>query len=70
MRRDSTFYKLFQQSPTFRFELLTKSPVNAENYRFDFVAIEEAKFEIDRVFLPPENEGAAVAGLATLIVRW
>ncbi|MDZ8079223.1 MAG: Rpn family recombination-promoting nuclease/putative transposase [Nostoc sp. DcaGUA01] len=60
MRRDSIFYKLFQQSPSLLFELLTDRPINAENYRFDSVAVKESKFEIDGVFLPPENEGAGV----------
>lgn len=60
MRRDSIFYKLFQQSPTLLFELLTNPPTNAEAYRFDSVAVKEPKFEIDGVFLPPENEGARV----------
>lgn len=60
MRRDSIFYKLFQQSPTLLFELLTNPPVNAVAYRFDSVAVKEPKFEIDGVFLPPENEGAGV----------
>ncbi|MCF4965907.1 Rpn family recombination-promoting nuclease/putative transposase [Nostoc sp. CMAA1605] len=56
MRRDSIFYKLFQQSPTLLFELLTHPPTNAEAYRFDSVAVKEPKFEIDGVFLPPEEE--------------
>jgi predicted transposase/invertase (TIGR01784 family) len=60
MRRDSIFYKLFQQSPSLLFELLTNRPINAENYRFDSVAVKEPKFEIDGVFLPPENQGAGV----------
>ncbi|NJM72133.1 MAG: Rpn family recombination-promoting nuclease/putative transposase [Scytonema sp. RU_4_4] len=60
MRRDSIFYKLFQQSPTLLFELLTDPPTNANAYRFDSVAVKEPKFEIDGVFLPPENEGAGV----------
>jgi predicted transposase/invertase (TIGR01784 family) len=60
MRRDSIFYKLFQQSPTLLFELLTNPPTNAENYRFDSVAVKEPKFEIDGVFLPPENKGTGV----------
>ncbi|HEY9803980.1 MAG TPA: Rpn family recombination-promoting nuclease/putative transposase [Leptolyngbyaceae cyanobacterium] len=60
MRRDSIFYKLFQQCPTLLFELLTNPPTNAEAYRFDSVAVKEPKFEIDGVFLPPENEGAGV----------
>jgi predicted transposase/invertase (TIGR01784 family) len=56
MRRDSIFYKLFQQSPTLLFELLTNPPANAEEYKFDSVAVKEPKFEIDGVFLPPENQ--------------
>lgn len=60
MRRDSIFYKLFQQFPTLLFELLTSPPENASEYRFDSVAVKEPKFEIDGVFLPPENKGAGV----------
>ena len=60
MRRDSIFYKLFQQSPNLLFELLTNPPINADAYKFDSVAVKEPKFEIDGVFLPPENEGAGV----------
>jgi predicted transposase/invertase (TIGR01784 family) len=60
MQRDSIFYKLFQQSPFLLFELLTNPPINANAYQFDSVAVKEPKFEIDGVFLPPENEGAGV----------
>lgn len=56
MRRDSIFYKLFQQSPSLLFELLTNPPSNAGEYKFDSVAVKEPKFEIDGVFLPPETE--------------
>lgn len=56
MRRDSIFYQLFQQSPELLFELLDAPPANAQNYRFDSVAVKEPKFEIDGVFLPPESE--------------
>ncbi len=49
-------HKLFQQSPNLLFELLTNPPENASEYRFDSVAVKEPKFEIDGVFLPPENE--------------
>jgi predicted transposase/invertase (TIGR01784 family) len=55
MRRDSIFYKIFQQSPSLLFELLTNPPENADKYKFDSVAVKEPKFEIDGVFLPPEN---------------
>ncbi len=60
MRRDSIFYKLFQQSPSLLFELLTNPPANGDKYKFDSVAVKEPKFEIDGVFLPPENMGAGV----------
>jgi len=60
MRRDSIFYKLFQQSPTLLFELLPDPPNNAAAYRFDSVAIKEPRFEIDGVFLPPEGETGTV----------
>ena len=56
MRRDSIFYQLFRQSPTLLFELLESPPTDAQNYRFDSVAVKEPKFEIDGVFLPPESE--------------
>ncbi|OUL32492.1 hypothetical protein BV378_00100 [Nostoc sp. RF31YmG] len=60
MRRDSIFYKLFQQYPSLLFELLTNPPTNAKYYRFDSVAIKEPKFEIDGVFLPPENDSSGI----------
>ncbi|PAX54141.1 Rpn family recombination-promoting nuclease/putative transposase [Brunnivagina elsteri] len=60
MRRDSIFYKLFQQSPSLLFTLLTNPPSNVDTYRFDSVAVKEPKFEIDGVFLPPESENPGV----------
>ena len=60
MRRDSIFYQLFQQSPGLLFELLDDKPDNAEDYWFDSVAVKEAKFEIDGVFLPLESETPGV----------
>lgn len=60
MRRDSIFYKLFQQDPSLLFQLLENPPANADDYRFDSVAVKEPKFEIDGVFLPPENEDPGV----------
>ncbi len=55
MRRDSIFYKLFAQSPATLFDLLPNPPANAAAYRFDSVAIKEPRFEIDGVFLPPDD---------------
>ncbi|HEY9649002.1 MAG TPA: DUF2887 domain-containing protein, partial [Chroococcidiopsis sp.] len=60
MKRDSIFYRLFQQSPSLLFELLETPPANAADYRFDSVAVKEPKFEIDGVFLPPETDSAGV----------
>jgi predicted transposase/invertase (TIGR01784 family) len=60
MRRDSIFYQLFQQSPMLLFELLDSPPINAQNYRFDSVAVKEPKFEIDGVFLPPQMENPGI----------
>ncbi len=57
MRRDSIFYKLFQQFPPLLFQLLPSIPENANGYRFDSVAVKEPKFEIDGVFLPSETNG-------------
>lgn len=54
MRRDSIFYQLFQQSPALLFELLDTPPANAQDYRFDSVAVKEPRFEINGVFLLPE----------------
>jgi predicted transposase/invertase (TIGR01784 family) len=56
MRRDSIFYRLFQQSPTLLFQLLETAPANADRYRFDSVAVKEPRFEIDGVFLPPDGD--------------
>jgi predicted transposase/invertase (TIGR01784 family) len=55
MRRDSIFYRLFQQSPTLLFQLLETAPADADRYRFDAVAVKEPRFEIDGVFLPPDG---------------
>ena len=60
MRRDSIFYKLFQQYPPLLFTLVTNPPENASEYTFDSVAVKETKFEIDGVFVPPENESPGV----------
>ena len=60
MRRDSIFYHLFQRSPSLLFDLIPDPPENANAYRFDSVAVKEPKFEIDGVFLPPEDEPGVV----------
>jgi predicted transposase/invertase (TIGR01784 family) len=60
MKRDTIFYRLFQQLPSLLFDLLENPPENALDYRFDSVAVKEPKFEIDGVFLPPNNDGSGV----------
>ncbi|NJM45508.1 MAG: Rpn family recombination-promoting nuclease/putative transposase [Alkalinema sp. RU_4_3] len=60
MRRDSIFFRLFQQFPMLLFELLDDPPENADRYRFDSVAVKETKFEIDGVFLPPARRKGIV----------
>ena len=57
MKRDSIFYKLFQQFPPLLFQLLPTLPINSDEYRFDSEAVKEPKFEIDGVFLPSEADG-------------
>jgi predicted transposase/invertase (TIGR01784 family) len=60
MRRDSIFFRLFQQFPMLLFEFLDDPPENADRYRFDSVAVKETKFEIDGVFLPPSGRKGIV----------
>jgi predicted transposase/invertase (TIGR01784 family) len=60
MRRDSIFFRLFQQFPTLLFELVDDPPENADRYRFDSVGVKETKFEIDGVFLPPSGRKGVV----------
>ena len=60
MKRDSIFFQIFQQSPTLLFDLLPGAPDNADRYRFASVAVKEPKFEIDGVFLPPDDQPGVV----------
>jgi predicted transposase/invertase (TIGR01784 family) len=60
MRRDSIFYALFQRSPALLFDLLEQQPPNAQQYRFESVAVKEPKFEIDGIFLPPDSQRPGV----------
>ncbi|MGC1308257.1 MAG: Rpn family recombination-promoting nuclease/putative transposase [Phormidesmis sp.] len=60
MKRDSIFYRLFAQSPAILFELVPNPPANASAYRFDSIAVKEPKFEIDGVFLPPDDSVGVV----------
>jgi predicted transposase/invertase (TIGR01784 family) len=57
MRRDTIFYKLFQQSPTLLFDLLPQPPERAHEYTFDSVEVKETSFRMDGVFVPPHPSG-------------
>jgi predicted transposase/invertase (TIGR01784 family) len=60
VRRDSIFYKLFQQSPSLLFEMVNDPPNRAAQYIFDSVAVKEPTFTIDGVFLPPKRQKPGV----------
>ncbi len=55
MKTDSIFYQLFAEYPSIFFELIGRSPVDAQGYQFRSVEIKQTAFRIDGVFLPPEN---------------
>lgn len=55
MRRDTIFYRIFAQSPTILFELLSQQPDRASEYTFDSVEVKETSFRIDGVFSPPNR---------------
>jgi predicted transposase YdaD len=59
MRRDSIFYKLFQQYPPLLFQLLPSLPTNADAYRFDSVAVKEPKFATKRVIIQSRHNRAS-----------
>jgi predicted transposase/invertase (TIGR01784 family) len=59
MRRDSIFYRLFQQRPTLLFDLIPDRPVDLDAYQFDSIEVKETSFRIDGAFLPPDNQGLA-----------
>ena len=59
MKRDSLFYRIFQQNPTLLFDLLQIHPIDASEYQFDSVEIKQTSFRIDGVLLPPNATGVA-----------
>jgi predicted transposase/invertase (TIGR01784 family) len=59
MRRDSIFYRLFQQRPTLLFDLIPDRPSDFAAYQFDSIEVKETSFRIDGAFLPPDNQGLA-----------
>jgi predicted transposase/invertase (TIGR01784 family) len=62
MRRDTIFYRLFQQSPALLFDLLPQPPANAERYTFESIEVKETAFRIDGVFQPPDRSGIVYFG--------
>lgn len=57
MKRDTLFYRIFQEYPGLLFELTGNPPPNAAGYRFNSVAVKEPIFMIDGVFQPPVMDG-------------
>jgi predicted transposase/invertase (TIGR01784 family) len=62
MRRDTIFYRIFQQFPSLLFELIPNPPANATTYRFDSVEVKETAFRLDGVFIPPDRDGIVYFG--------
>jgi predicted transposase/invertase (TIGR01784 family) len=58
MKRDTIFYRIFQQSPTLLFDLLPNPPSNQSGYTFQSIEVKEASFRIDGVLLPPTSDGS------------
>jgi predicted transposase/invertase (TIGR01784 family) len=57
MKRDTLFYRIFQQNPTLLFDLLPHPPANAEGYTFESVEVKETSFRVDGVLCPPNDRG-------------
>jgi predicted transposase/invertase (TIGR01784 family) len=57
MRRDTLFYRIFQQNPTLLFELLPTPPPNPQSYTFESIEVKETSFRIDGVLVPADPTG-------------
>ena len=57
MKRDTIFYRIFQQSPVLLFDLMPFLPENSLRYTFESVEVKEASFRIDGVLTPPDPSG-------------
>jgi len=64
VKRDSIFYKIFQQSPSLLFELVEQPPPQAQDYQFESIEVKETSFRIYGVFTPPENAESKIVFLA------
>lgn len=56
MKTDPIFYRLFQNVPSAFFELIGRSPAEADAYEFRSVEIKQTAFRIDGVFIPIAND--------------
>lgn len=56
MKTDTIFYSLFQEFPSFFFELIDRSPDEATAYEFTSREIKQLAFRIDGLFLPKTEE--------------
>lgn len=56
MKTDTIFYSLFQEFPSFFFELIDRSPDEAATYEFTSREIKQLAFRIDGLFLPKTEE--------------
>jgi len=56
MKTDTIFYSLFQEFPSFFFELIDRSPDEAAAYEFTSREIKQLAFRIDGLFLPKTEE--------------
>lgn len=56
MKTDTIFYSLFQEFPSFFFELIDCSPDEAVAYEFTSREIKQLAFRIDGLFLPKTDE--------------
>lgn len=52
MKTDSIFFRIFQTTPGFLFELLGESSTLGENYEFRSEEVKQTAFRIDGVFVP------------------
>ncbi len=57
MKRDTLFYRIFQQNPTILFDLLASPPPNPQDYTFESIEVKETSFRIDGVLRPPNDDG-------------
>jgi predicted transposase/invertase (TIGR01784 family) len=64
MKRDTLFFRIFQEFPDLLFDLTGNPPENASEYRFNSVAVKEPNFTIDGVFEPPILDGTGKLYLA------